>query len=622
MSNAKQVLETGFGMPLVWLFNDEGTEILDLEGKPLNSYVVSFEYIYAEEEDDTCEIVLEFQNTQQMNLRYLRQNVVLIVQWGYMTPGSKVIPSPKRKVAIRDINTVYRDNKITMSIKCTDLVAYINGFKTNITPEYKDFSAETDIEVYKDSWDGFRDFIGENIRGEWQATITEGKNSVRIDKQGGVRAAEYNEKTGEYTIARDNTAVPRSTFIEFYTAKVINGRGQSIKNHIRNKLRMMDSVGNFSGPYIMDTTDDTIHMKQRNFLQRPFKNYTFGGGTGELLSFDVNTDTRKVKEKISTNTTVDPEEKLVDVTEIVAIDNEEAEAEELITTTVDIGGKARDIPLKRIDQELELYRRVFEHNVNNPTDQMELPDMQIRVTVKNTATKQDEGGFYQRAEESKNKKLPFEIITIPAKEVITLPYVSERLKLMRDESITTFVNSFEIVGQMVEKIQRKYEATLEVIGDPSLIKGKIYGIYGVSELDKGKWYATKVSHRMTPKNGYICTLDLLRKPATVTLSKKAAQIQFSKVGEQIRAENTFIEETQDIYKPDYEQEGPTVEDLSILNRGTPITREEQLSQMVDRLAAIDREEEYTLGKGENRRDSQWDINRGGYKENKQNAEYS
>lgn len=611
MSDGRQILEQGIGTPLVWLFNTANEVILDGEGRPLSSHITTFNYTYDEEEDDLCDIQLEFQNTKQLNLKYLRQDVILIVQWGYILPGGKVLPSPKRKIAIRDIKTRYDKDKISLDIKGTDLVAYIKSFKTTTTRQFEDPNVETNIELIKGMGGHFVDFVEEYIKGEFQATITQGKNSVNIAKSGYVTSAEYDPVANKYTVARENTAIPKTFIHEFYTTKVTNGKGQTIGNAIKDKLRALDAIGGAGGPYVADTTDDAIHMRQRNFEQRPYKNYTYGGGHGELITFNSDTNTRKVKEKITSTTAVNPEEKLIDVTEVVTIDGGDSIC---VWPNEDYSREPIPINTKAIDELIENYNKVFMHNINEPLDQIYFPDLGV-VTEKNEAPNVLQPAVLDN-EEGENTNPPldtrriynlggesdthFSMVTLPAKDILMLPYTQEVIGSMAEKRVETYVNSQNLLGYMVEKIQRKYEGTAEVIGDPSLIKAKIYGFYGLSDLDNGLWYAVKVTHKITYKGGYICTLDVIKKPATITIDRKAASIKVREIDGKIKTENTFIGEKNTIYEPDPVNTAKVLGDLDKPQEQAQQTQQQQLAQQTediqDRLEEIENEEMFTMGR--------------------------
>lgn len=589
MSNARQVLTEGFGTPLVWLYNTGNEILLDGEGKFLNSYVTKFEYVYDEEEDDTCDITFEFESVSQMNLRYLAPHVILIVQWGYLAPGGRVIPSPKRKVAIRDITTSYERDKIQMEIKCTDLVAFMNNFRVNTQNKYADPDAETKIQAHKDSENWFIEWLKELIDGKFKATVTDKKKSFRMDSQGEIQNFEYDERTGRYQVARDNTAYEVKQLINFHAAKVINGAGQAIKQNIRSQLRALDAIEGLGGPYIADTTDDTIHIRQRNFHQMPFKNYTYGGGHGELITFKHITDTRKVKEDISVATSVDPENKTVKTTQVVTLPHDRVVC---VWPNQDYTKEPIPVPTEKIDAEIEKYREIFEYNNKEPLNQIEPEPLKIFLPKEDSPTMED----MQRGDLPKS--MPFEVITIPVKDVLSTPYAQERIGIRKKSSVEAFVNAQEIVGKKIEKIQRKYEATAEVIGDPSLIKGKTYGIYGVSELDKGIWYAKKVIHRITYKGGYISTMELLKKPATVSISQQEFTIKMREIEGRIKPENEEIFKTNEIYTPDLNDVDITTTDMDHAQEQTWENIQRQaIANMFDRLEILEEEEEFTLGKG-------------------------
>jgi len=74
-----------------------------------------------------------------------------------------------------------------------------------------------------------------------------------------------------------------------------------------------------------------------------------------------------------------------------------------------------------------------------------------------------------------------------------------------------------VKNYVLRKIERKHEATVSLLGDPSIVTSKVYRFDGLSDRDSGNWYATKVTHKISVANGYITSMELIRKPIKVNL---------------------------------------------------------------------------------------------------------
>lgn len=604
-------LDYPLGMPLAWIFTPDGEVILDSRGRPLSRHITDFEYLYDEEEDDQCNIEFQFDDMAQFNLPYVDNDVVILVQWGFVTPSGKFIKSPKRKVAIRDIESSYSTKGLTLKIECSDLVAYLKGYKTQAVRKFKNPNAKIAIGAINKQEDNLLDWAREIADGKFKATITDDRTALHFDLQGGVTVADYDPKTNKYrAVARDVTAVPRKFFNQFAVGKVIKGKSKALHNGIQDLLDSMVAAN--GGNFIMDTTDDELAIRARNFEQDIFKHFLFKGEPRDLISFKSSTDTRKTSEDISTSSGVDPYSKEVNSTKVGFADTSEdktqdekkppkkkplnqkqwefyrswvrtIEPEEIKADKIaEIAEKGETIEevrarekaererLKQINEEsfnkaleeyadnfIELYTKNIKENID---DQSAPPDL---VYIKEVAENNRELGEYAKAD---NYQYPLERVTIPVQEVMCLPAFQSKLKGKLTDQKEELVEKLNLIGKAVEKMQRKHEATATVMGDPSLMKARVYGFFGLSNKDTGRWYATSVSHKISVGGGYICEMELIRKPRTIssvalnykakrTLLTEREQIELQEYIRKSQSDSFDEDDIIDTYVPDNEVEG-------------------------------------------------------------------
>ena len=113
MSDKNQSIKRGLCKPLYWLYQKTGEEVqvenVFQQGnvKPMSSCITSFSYKYDEENDDECVIDFMFESITQMDNEIFQEDVVLLVQWGYIEPGGNIVKSPMRTIAVREIKTSY-----------------------------------------------------------------------------------------------------------------------------------------------------------------------------------------------------------------------------------------------------------------------------------------------------------------------------------------------------------------------------------------------------------------------------------------------------------------------------------------------------------------------------------
>lgn len=503
MSDGAQVLEEGFGTPLVWIFDHEGEPLLNKDGSPMARYITDFDYTYDEESDDLCNITLEFDDITQFENKSVQKDIKLEIQWGYLVGNGTFIKSPKRKIAVRDISRKYRAKKLSVELKCTDLVSYIKLNKSTSVRQYQNANVDQEQSALGDFNDNFIDWLAEVSEGNFIPTITHKGKAIRKDYSGTMINFDYNEKTGEYTRAADNLRVKKEMYLEFHVAKIIKGKSKSIQNAIDDQLKWLEAQS--GGGFIASSTDDNLHIFQRNFKQNIYRVYTFAQSTGELIEFDSDTDTRKTKKNVAATSDVDPYTKEIVTNEVNMADT--SDAVELGQGITLADGK---VDQEMVDAWLKKVRTVFKHNIENPDDQKEVPDFDYISIAKLKADPLRDGPYNKLASGKK---------TIQAKEFLNLP---EFMDLARENNSAVKAKHLKeqvLTGFLVDKLQKKYTAKAKVVGDPSLIKSKIYGFYGLHSIDNGRWYATKVTHTINNKSGYTTELDLIKQPLPISINK-------------------------------------------------------------------------------------------------------
>lgn len=599
MSDIKSILPEGYGMPLAWLYSPSGDVLRDFDNTPITKYVDFFEYEYAEEEDDTCNIKLKLPNVNTLDLPYFQQDVVLHVQWGFLLNNGRLVQSPMRKVAIRDLKTNYSPNGIELSLECTDLVAYLKGFRTKtIRSNTKEMRVSKAVDR---SEDNFMNWLKEVGDGKFTATYTRGKDVIRLDLGGRMQNAQQDLKTGKYNIAIDNARVATEHIQQLKVGKIIKGKSKTITQAIEDQLKLQSDLGKgSSGKPIMDTTDNNIHIKHRNYDQPIFKTYIWANGNGELIKFDSNTSTRASKEDSASSTGVNPYTKEIKTTTVETADtskNEYQTIKEVDISKLDFSqsGSNRKTALldkapKPTAEVLESWladtRKVFKHNIDNPLNQKELPDLRY-VVNKNFVNDPVMG----------TRTSPI-FVKIPSRQILNSPDFIALNKKVSNDIRAQYRRNVNVGSTIIEKIQRKYEATLEVIGDPSLIKGKVINVTGLGRLDNGKWYITRARHTIKVNEGYMVSMDVLKKPKTVTLSAKtlATNPKYDPDSEQLYWPVTTQEEMIKAFEEDKDetQNSEKLDDNEV-NRQLR-TEEDDVRDIEDRLDYLKAEEDYILHK--------------------------
>ena len=465
MSNNSQTSKKGYGKPIIWIQNKLNEDVLIPDAyeahilRPLGEYVTSFKYKYDEENDDECTITCGFKVVHQLDNGIFNEDVVLKVQWGYIEPGGEVIKSPVRTVAIRDIATSYEGGGIKLVLNCTDLVAYLNKVRSTT----------------KSSSNNFMDWLQEIARGEFKATVRLGNDVMAIEKDHS-RGFKYSEDG--FLFAMDNARVFKKNFKDIPDLFKKFG-SKSIKAELLERLDMSEA-----GPAYLDGRDNNINVIVRNFDQAPWVTFTVGGGYHEVISFRAKSNMAKVKENESQSTSVNPETKAIETTNTnTASPNPD-------------NGEFTSESIAKVYSELEA---VWEHNIMNPTDMKPIPAIMYKKT-------QDTGAYASDSNQDENTRVWTGLnrkelkVIVPSKTIINSPGFKE----LEKQAIAR--------NYMMRKIERKFEASISVIGDPSLITSKIYEFLGLSKRDNGSWYIVQIEHDISSSRGYICNMTAVRKP--------------------------------------------------------------------------------------------------------------
>jgi len=604
-------MEYPLGMPMAWLFDTDGIMLKDQEGRPLSRFLTDFEYVYDEEEDDTCDFTFQFDSMDKYNLPYLTHDIILLVQWGFITPGGEVIKSPKRKVAIRDITTSYSSKGFIMKIKCTDLVAYLKAYTTN-TIRSSSNALVSKIENYFAGW------LKEIANGQYTATIVNDKTSIRYGKEGQVTVGDFDP---DLNIVRNPVVggiPPDEFYYKLFEAKVTKGKSINLDGAMRARLEGMEGISNGQpSKLIMDGTDDNISIRPRNFDQVIFKAFLWQNGLRNFIDFKNNTNTRKIEEDKATTSDINPYNKESETTELSYVDEEDkADLQEPQKPKINSLGLIDSTPdysdlLKYLEEKSRVNSvpKYSESQLEYGAKKIGVPDSTLVKNIKLvTSLKED-----MIATEDTSRAVGYlNQLTEDFKERIDDPFTTKEFGELKDSTkiwdkdrdpyrekkrgylkfntqASTVVCSplFEdqtdkrwavidsktraLLNKGIEKIQRKNEATATVMGDPSLIKARSYGFFGLSNKDSGKWYCTTVSHKLSMGNGYLCSMDLLKAPKNISM----AELKFKEKRSYLSKEETL------------ELNRYLTTEIKVIARGTgELTTKELNSYKVDTVRSI------------------------------------
>lgn len=485
MSDNKRTLPESLGMPMCWIYTANKDPIL-LRGNygeqtNINQFITKFSYKYDEENDDECIIKIAVASTSQLNNPQIVADSKLLVEWGYILPGGKLLKSHIRKVAIRDLNANYKSDGIELEIVCTDLLSYLKSQRMNSVTTADNYEA----------------FIKEVIGDKYVATRTiKGKVRFLNDTE---TLEGNNPNWSKKSWIKENKAVNENfayTDDMRYTDKlglfmvkdqdvVIKGSGKSITQEIKRLLNEQPGE-----PAYLEGRDDRLNVLNRNWGQAPSAVYTFNGAFGEIIDFNPKSNIQKVDDDEIEGTHVDPETKQVETTKMATTEADYGELPEGVT---------------RLDaKKVELVTKMaYDISINNQLNQV---DINKNIIIKRKIELDGRGSMANKMGTTSinlGKRRQEEFISVPTKSILNSPYLK---KERRDAIMANFVK---------KKMEKKFEATGKIIGDPSLICSKVHLIKGLAEVDNGNWYVASVTHEIEVGSGYICNVNYLKKPKTI-----------------------------------------------------------------------------------------------------------
>ena len=488
MSNAKQILRHGYGYPRFWLYNKLGEEVViadvynSVPDIPIASFITDFEYTFDEENDDECKISFQFLIPSQIDHEIFQEDIVLRVQWGYILPDGEIIKANIRTVAIRDIAPSYSENGIKLVLSCTDLVSYLKNVRGNFASDSNNFV----------------DWLQEILNDEYKATVTVAGEVIAMT-QTEARPFKYDENG--VLFASDNARSLKSNFLRTKES-IVGGKGKALKAEILEKL-----TGSKAGPAYLDGRDDTINIVVRNFNQKPTLEFNAYGSHHEVISFKAKSNLVKIKEDGGETSTVNPETKKVETTQVGMTPT-------LVDDTI--------ITEEQVGQVFNKLTEAWQLSIDNPTDAPVVDNFIFTKKIQTGIMGSQDNLDGNTAVETGVRvgTLKWKVRT---KSIINLPGFQ---KLIKEQTLKDYI---------LKKIERKFECTMEVIGDPSIRTSTMFNVEGLSKRDNGKWYITKVEHKLDLKRGYVCTISGIKKPTFLGTQYISKETKYVNSQEELQA---------------------------------------------------------------------------------------
>lgn len=235
-------------------------KLYDYLGNFITETISSFRYKFSEDEDDVCEIEFESGDPFIADYKQYKEGRSFVCQWGWFD-GTE---SNRRKVYCFDRETHYKENgTVQLKLMCHEkfVIAKMDAASNKNLSQLKDnapiiFSTKVITNI---------NIAVEKGNTELQTLLV--KNNINL--KGLKSTKQYNKN--EVIVSNYN-----GNMSTYYTLR-----------------KFLDTLP--GGPYIMDSRDDYLLIRTRNFGTPSKKTFTWKGGTGELKSFKPVTKNRSSK---------------------------------------------------------------------------------------------------------------------------------------------------------------------------------------------------------------------------------------------------------------------------------------------------------------------------------------
>ena len=336
------VLLDGTGTPYLAVFNNLGEPIVDSSsGLPIGMLMTDFEYNYNEEKSDVGEFTLETDNPDLISHPALDFYMGLMLQWGWIYPNGGFYCSPVRQVVITEhkvdftetgvkIRITFSDSSVLLKNQPADYYNSAAGFEAYVKDMLKgvgiglelwDYSEDKGVKITKKVFEETESapevqakyapgqyyqppFVTQG-HSDWGWPITQElpqKPSTIFPNCVGGKLWEYTPETEQLAINNPDS-FKVLTFMNKTKGSIIL-KGVS-KNKYQQCHEICKCLGN--GPYFVDSRDNKVFLHNAQTNRPVSKVYTYKGGNGELLQFQVSTSYARTSVDVSKKSDIDPD---------------------------------------------------------------------------------------------------------------------------------------------------------------------------------------------------------------------------------------------------------------------------------------------------------------------------
>lgn len=461
-------------------------------GTVIQGIIESFEYIGSEVDDDNAEFNIRVDDPKELDKPQYQEGVMWTVVWGFI--GGPI--SHVRKIFCYEVKAEFADSAILItisfhekgiSLKQRDTKnVYTNTSLVDVVHQTgKIHGITTKIMVKGPDGNPMQLLTSDQLQAEMQQIAVQSAQQDSTDKT--LFGSTSTELEKQFTLGGGGSSSFGDVIAQRDILRNFALYG-SLSQGNRTDRYFIDELGRRQpgGQYIFDTTDDEGVLKQRDFNQKPIRSWTYADSTGDLISFCPETKGAS-KNGSAVNLGYDGWDRN---NKTYWADNMNA------AVPAELDDNAKKTLAKYKKQLAEL---------NTKIDGGILGHSVLTKLAGNSM-----------ASDATNRVLKFTVpITVVDKRTAlqnTIDYFEPTGNNKGFNDPTSNVSGTKNFAEnMRDEAELKMNpGSLEALGDPSIFKGHIITVLGVSKKYSGNYYITKCTHSIGGDKKYTLSLELVR----------------------------------------------------------------------------------------------------------------
>lgn len=470
-------MENGFGSAFVNIF---------YQGKLLSDNVDSFKYCSSEKDGDDCTIILRFDNRNAADSPAFQEDTEWQVAWGWIASKRK---SFKKTLIIYELLWAFDNDNIQLTVSLNAA-----GYSTKQRTSKQVYTNTSMVEILHNTG---------KIHGLKTSVWIKGPDGNPIQT---ITSDELIAEMKRLKAKDPHFFDAPSGASHEYPENLVNGINfrnyDNISQGNKTDKQLLDELGQKQpgGQFNLEATDDELNLKPRNFNQAPIRSYSFADTDGELISFEPESK-NKSKNGSGVNLNYD--------------------GWDPVTKTYYTGDA--NVLTDTEKKTLAKYEKEFYNISSSPDDKI----VSFLATTKQGSMGADASNRVQLV------GTPVTVLDRKKALANTIKYFDPTFfnKGVNDPTATNPSDSLDFANGLRDEANLKMNpGKVEVIGEASLMQGKIITVLGVSKKYSGNYYITKADHDIK-KGHYMTTLEVVRQGHNIKTS--SAYLPSSETGKTI-----------------------------------------------------------------------------------------